>query len=408
MMAHHLPTLALAATFLVACSGNAQVTTLESLTGQADSTLAIAVAAERTPEYVPGLLGRRVAVVTNHTGRIQETLLVDSLLSLRVNVVKVFSPEHGFRGDADAGAHVADTRDPKTGLAIISLYGDGKKPTAKAIEDVDVVLFDLQDVGVRCYTYISTLHYVMEACAEQHKPLIVLDRPNPNGFFVDGPVLRKAYASFVGLHPVPLVHGMTIGEYAGMINGEKWLKDGVQCSLTVIHCTGYDHSTYYTLPVKPSPNLPDMSAVYLYPSLVLFEGTPVSVGRGTDKPFQCIGLPGGSLGNYTFTPQSSPGAKDPPYKGVECRGMDLQEYGTFYSRMNQAISLQWLIGFSKQATEKKAFFSPFFDQLAGSSDLRGLLLDGADELRIRAAWQPGLTEFMKVRAKYLLYPDFHR
>ncbi|MEO8066392.1 MAG: DUF1343 domain-containing protein [Flavobacteriales bacterium] len=408
MMTPHLPTLALATTFLAACSGNAQVTALEPVPGQPDSTIAIVVAAERTSEYVPGLLGKRVAVVTNHTGRIKETLLVDSLLSLRVNVVKVFSPEHGFRGDADAGAHVADTRDPKTGLAVISLYGEGKKPTPKAMEDVDVVLFDLQDVGVRCYTYISTLHYVMEACAEQHKPLIVLDRPNPNGFFVDGPVLRKQYASFVGLHPVPLVHGMTIGEYAGMINGEEWLKDGAQCPLTVIHCTGYDHTTYYSLPVKPSPNLPDMSAVYLYPSLVLFEGTPVSVGRGTGKPFQCIGLPDGTLGNYTFTPRAMPGATDPPYKGTECRGMDLEEYGTFYSRMNQAISLQWLIGFSKQAAEKKAFFSSFFDQLAGSPDLRGLLLDGADELRIRAAWQPGLAEFMKVRAKYLLYPDFHK
>ena len=370
---------------------------------QADS---IVVAAERTAAYLPMLVDKRVAVVTNHTGRIKNTLLVDSLLALHVNVVKVFSPEHGFRGDADAGEHVADHRDPRTGLSVISLYGDGKKPTAKALEDVDVLLFDLQDVGVRCYTYISTLHYVMEACAEQHKPLILLDRPNPNGFYVDGPVLRKEYASFVGSHPVPLVHGMTIGEYAGMINGEHWLKDGVQCELNVIHCSGYDHKSYYTLPVKPSPNLPNMSAVYLYPSLVLFEGTSVSVGRGTGKPFQCIGLPGGMLGNYTFTPVAMPGAADPPYKGTECRGMDLAEYGTFYSRMNGRISLQWLVGFSQQVVDKKSFFNSFFDQLAGSPDLRGMLLDGADELRIRAAWQTGLDDFAKVRSKYLLYPDF--
>lgn len=364
------------------------------------------MAAERTAEYLPLLTGKRLAVVTNHTGRIGNTLLVDSLLALRVNIVRVFSPEHGFRGDADAGASVADARDPRTGLMVISLYGDKKKPTDKALADVDVVLFDLQDVGVRCYTYISTLHYVMEACAEQHKPLIVLDRPNPNGFYVDGPVLRKEHASFVGLHPVPLVHGMTIGEYARMINAEHWLKDSVQCELTVIPCSGYDHKSYYTLPVKPSPNLPNMSAVYLYPSLVLFEGTTVSVGRGTTKPFQCIGLPGGSLGNYRFTPQGMPGAAEPPYKGIECKGMDLAEYGTFYSRMSGKLSLQWLIGFSKQATDKKVFFNSFFDQLAGSSDLRGLLLNGADELRIRAAWQPELEAFKKVRAAYLLYPDF--
>ncbi|MBK7555899.1 MAG: DUF1343 domain-containing protein [Flavobacteriales bacterium] len=263
------------------------------------------VGAERTGEYLSRIVGKRIAVVTNHTGLIDGVSLVDSLLALRVDVKKVFSPEHGFRGDADAGAHVGDERDVRTGLTVISLYGDNKKPTPEALADVDVLLFDLQDVGVRCYTYISTLHYVMEACAEQHKPLIVLDRPNPNGFFIDGPVLRPEHSSFVGLHPVPLVHGMTVGEYARMINGEHWLKDGAQCDLTVVACEGYDHKTYYNLPVKPSPNLPNMSAVYLYPSLVLFEGTAVSVGRGTERPFQCIGLPDGKLGNHRFTAQRS-------------------------------------------------------------------------------------------------------
>ena len=364
------------------------------------------VGAERTGEYLSRIVGKRVAVVTNHTGLIRGVSLVDSLLALHVDVRKVFSPEHGFRGDADAGAHVGDERDVRTGLTVISLYGDNKKPSPEVLADVDVLLFDLQDVGVRCYTYISTLHYVMEACAEQRKPLIVLDRPNPNGFFIDGPVLRPEHASFVGLHPVPLVHGMTVGEYARMINGEHWLKNGAQCDLTVVACEGYDHQTYYNLPVKPSPNLPNMSAVYLYPSLVLFEGTSVSVGRGTDKPFQCIGLPDGKLGNHRFTPRSVPGATDPPYKNKECQGMDLSEFGTFYSRMSGKISLQWLLGFTEQATDKKVFFNSFFDKLAGSPDLRGLLLDGADEVRIRAAWQPGLDAFAKVRSKYLLYPDF--
>lgn len=365
------------------------------------------VGAERTQEYLPKLTGKRVAIVTNHTGRIGNALLVDTLLAMKVNVVRVFSPEHGFRGDADAGAHVGDTKDARTGLPIISLYGDRKKPEAAALADVDIVLFDLQDVGVRCFTYVSTLHYVMEACAEQGKPLIVLDRPNPNGFYIDGPVLKKEHASFVGLHPVPLVHGLTIGEYAGMINGEGWLKNAVKCDLFVVKCTGYDHELYYALPVKPSPNLPNMASVYLYPSLVLFEGTEVSMGRGTNKPFQCIGVPGGKLGNHRFTPVPMPGAMEPPHKGVECRGMDLSEYGTFYSRMNKQMNIQWLLGFYQQASDKKKFFNSFFDKLAGSPDLRGLLMNGADEARIRAAWKPELDAFRALRSKYLLYPDFN-
>jgi len=366
----------------------------------------VVVGAERTAVYLPLLHGQRVAVVTNQTGMIGSTHLVDSLVALKVKVTKVFAPEHGFRGDADAGAHVKDQRDLRTGLPIISLYGKNKKPTTAQLADVDVLLFDIQDVGVRFYTYISTLHYVMEAAQEGGKKVIVLDRPNPNGFYVDGPLLDKAYASFVGMHPVPLVHGMTIGEYARMINGEGWLKSARKCDLTVIECTNYDHRHFYQLPVKPSPNLPNTSSVYLYPSLGLFEGTVVSVGRGTDRPFQCIGYPGYNVGQYHFTPESSPGATNPPYKGKECVGIDLQAYGGFQSRMEKRIRLHWLIGFYREAADKPSFFNSFFDKLVGGSDLRERIVRGEDEDTIRASWQPGLQAFMKVRQKYLLYDDF--
>ncbi len=365
----------------------------------------VVTGAERTDQYIPLLVGKRVAVVTNQTGMIGPTHLVDSLLALRINVMKVFAPEHGFRGDADAGAHVKDQRDERSGLPIISLYGSKNKPTVAQLADVDVLVFDIQDVGVRFYTYISTLHYVMEAAAEQGKQVIVLDRPNPNGFYVDGPVLEEAHTSFVGMHPVPLVHGMTIGEYARMINGEGWLKANVKCDLTVVPCTGYDHNVFYDLPIKPSPNLPNMPAVYLYPSLGLFEGTVVSVGRGTDRPFQCIGYPGNPVGQFHFTPVSMPGAKDPPHKGIECTGIDLREYGAFQSRMEKRLRLHWIIGFYTEAVHKESFFSAFFDNLAGGPDLRERIVRGEDEETIRASWQPALQEFLKVRSKYLLYAD---
>ena len=364
--------------------------------------------AERTKEYLPHLVGKRVAVVTNQTGRIGNTHLVDSLVALKVNVVKVFAPEHGFRGDADAGAHVQDQRDPRSGLPVVSLYGSKHKPTPAQLAEVDVLVFDIQDVGVRFYTYISTLHYVMEAAAEQGKKVVVLDRPNPNGFYVDGPVLDKAYTSFVGMHPVPLVHGMTMGEYARMINGEGWLKGGRACELVVVACTSYDHKVFYDLPVKPSPNLPDMAAVFLYPSLGLFEGTVVSVGRGTDRPFQCIGYPGNPVGQFHFTPVSMPGAKDPPHKGEACTGIDLREYGAFQSRMEKRLRLHWLIGFYKEAPDKATFFNSFFDKLAGGPDLRERIVRGEDEETIRTSWKPALDEFLKVRAKYLLYADFSK
>lgn len=362
--------------------------------------------ADRSLEYLPLLKDRRVAVVTNQTGRIGLVHLVDSLVSLGVNVVKVFAPEHGFRGDSDAGEKIKDGHDPGTGLAVVSLYGANKEPGPEQLADVDVLLFDIQDVGVRFYTYISTLHYVMEAAAEQGKQVIVLDRPDPNGFFVDGPILDPAHSSFVGMHPVPLVHGMTIGEYARMINGEGWLKGGKACNLNVIPCTGYDHDQLFEPAVRPSPNLPNGSAIRLYPSLGLFEGTIVSVGRGTDKPFQCIGFPGCSIGRFVFTPRSMPGAKDPPYKDQACSGLDLQQYGGFRSRMDRRINLQWLLGMYASAPDRSAFFNSFFDKLAGGPALREQVVAGLDEAAIRASWQPGLDAFRLIRSKYLLYPDF--
>ncbi|MCB0793965.1 MAG: DUF1343 domain-containing protein [Flavobacteriales bacterium] len=366
----------------------------------------VRVGAERTAEYLPLLKDKRVAVVTNQTGTIGRTHLVDSLLSLGVQVTKVFAPEHGFRGDRDAGEHVKDGVDQRSGLPVVSLYGNNKKPSPEQLPGVQVVVFDIQDVGVRFYTYLSTLHLVMEACAEAGIPLVVLDRPNPNGFFVDGPVLDMGHRSFVGMHPIPLVHGMTLGELAGMINGEKWLAGGVRCELTVIPCAGYDHRMAYVLPIKPSPNLPNMSAVYLYPSLGLFEGTVVSVGRGTDKPFQCIGHPGAKVGSYAFSPRPMPGAKDPPYKGDVCTGLDLSEYGDFHSKLMPRLSLHWLIGFYAQYPSKERFFNAFFDKLAGGPTLREQVQAGWDEERIRLSWRPGLQAFMQLRQRYLLYDDF--
>ena len=364
--------------------------------------------AERTAVYLPLLQGARVAVVSNQTGLIGGKHLVDSLLSHGVQIAKVFAPEHGFRGEAANGESVKDEKDMRTGLPIISLYGKNKKPSAEQLQDVDLILFDIQDVGVRFYTFISTLHYIMEAAAELDRKVIVLDRPNPNGFYVDGPVLDLEHSSFVGMHPVPLVHGMTIGEYAGMINGEGWLRNGSKCDLKVIACEGYDHSMYYELPVPPSPNLPNMSSIYLYPSLGLFEGTILSVGRGTDRPFQCIGYPGSPIGNYKFTPQSRPGAKDPPHEGLDCTGLDLSDYGEFQSRLDRSIKLHWLIGMYRESPDKSKFFNNFFDKLAGGSDLRQRIIAGEDEDTIRATWKPQLMEFMKTRQKYLLYDDMVR
>lgn len=373
-----------------------------------DSGTVLRTGAECMERYLPFLEGKRVAVCGNQTSVVGKTHLVDTLLSRNVNIVKLFCPEHGFRGQAEAGATIASGKDPLTGLPVVSLYGKNKKPTAEQLQNVDIVLFDLQDVGCRFYTYISTLHYVMEAAAENGVKVIVLDRPNPNGFYVDGPVLDPQYKSFVGMHPVPVVYGMTIGEYARMINGEKWLANGVQCDLTVILLEGYTHETRYVLPVAPSPNLQTVEAVYLYPSLCFFEGTNVSVGRGTDHPFEMYGAPGMRAGDYRFTPHAIPGvSENPPFKDVECAGFLLSEIASyeFYKLVPGELDLSYLMTAYQNCPDKACFFlkNNFFDKLAGTAQLRKQIVEGATDEEIRASWQPGLDAFKAVRAKYLLY-----
>ncbi len=372
----------------------------------AASETALRTGAECTERYLPLLEGKRVAVCGNQTSVVAKTHLVDTLLSRKVNVVKLFCPEHGFRGQAEAGATIASGKDPLTGLPVVSLYGKNKKPTAEQLQGVDVVLFDLQDVGCRFYTYISTLHYVMEAAAENGVKVIVLDRPNPNGFYVDGPVLEPQYKSFVGMHPVPIVYGMTIGEYARMINGEKWLANGVQCDLTVIKIEGYTHETRYVLPVAPSPNLQTAEAIYLYPSLCLFEGTNVSVGRGTDQPFEMYGAPGMQSGDYRFTPRAIPGvSENPPFKGQECRGYLLHDNAADNLNNPGRLNLSYLLTAYRNCVDQSSFFlkNNFFDKLAGTDQLRKQLVVGASEEEIRASWEPDLEKFRHIREQYLLY-----
>ncbi|RZJ28756.1 MAG: DUF1343 domain-containing protein, partial [Flavobacterium sp.] len=344
----------------------------------------IITGAGNTQVYFPLLEGKKVGILTNQTGVIPYTKhgtmpggkgewrgvpenhsIVDFLFEAKIDLKKIFAPEHGFRGTADAGEHVLDGKDAKTGLPIISLYGDNKKPTAEQLAGIDVMVFDLQDVGARFYTYISTLHYLMEACAENKIPLIILDRPNPNGGIVDGPILEKEFTSFVGMHPVPVLHGMTIGEYGKMINGEKWLKNGIQCDLTVIRCLNYKREMQYDVPVKPSPNLPNAQAVNLYPSLCFFEGTNISVGRGTNKQFQIYGSPDLPNTGFSFTPMPNEGAKEPPFKGKVCYGEDLSS-----APKVTKLELKWLIKAYNQTKDKSKFFIPFFTKLAGTKKLQ--------------------------------------
>ncbi|MGB0887961.1 MAG: exo-beta-N-acetylmuramidase NamZ family protein [Vicingaceae bacterium] len=366
----------------------------------------IIVGAARTNQYLSLLKGKKVGVVANHTSMINSTHLVDSLIGLKVNVVRAFSPEHGFRGKADAGEKVNSNIDQATGLPIVSLYGKNKKPFPEQIADLDVLIFDIQDVGVRFYTYISTMSYVMEACAENNKKIIVLDRPNPNGHFVDGPILEKKHQSFVGLHPVPIAHGMTVGEYAKMVNGEGWLANGVKCDLTVIKAENYDHNTFYDLPIKPSPNLPNMSSIYLYPSLCLFEGTPISVGRGTQTPFQVLGHPQIKSDSYVFTPKSMDGAKSPKLEGKKCYGYNLSEFGGDYIKNKGGINLFWLIDIYSSYPKKEGFFTKMFLLLSGTDQLQQQLENNVSEEEIYKSWQPGLTNFKTIRKQYLLYKDF--
>ena len=357
---------------------------------------------DKTEEYLPLIIDKNIAIVSNHTSQfIKESKsihLVDSLLKLNVQVKKVFAPEHGFRGNLDAGEKIINSIDEKTGIPIVSLYGKKRKPSFEDLDEIDVIIFDIQDVGARFYTYLSTMHYVMESCAENNIELIVLDRPNPNGHYIDGPVMTKESMSFVGLHPVPIVYGMTIGEYAKMINGEKWLRNNLNCKLKVIEITNYDRNKKYKLTFKPSPNLPNQQSINLYPSLCFFEQTPVSVGRGTEKQFQVIGTPYWENFKFNFTPKSMPGAKYPKHENLTCYGLNL-ENEDYLSK----IDLKWLILAYKNEKNKDNFFKSGFHRLAGNKLLEEQIKKGLSAKEIRKTWKNGLDNFKLIREKYLIY-----
>jgi len=374
----------------------------------------IRTGAEQTKIYFPKLRGLRIAVVANPTSQINGIPLVDSLLHAGIRVTKVFGPEHGFRGNASNGATVADSRDSLTGIQIISLYGKKSMPSREDLQDVDMVIFDIQDVGARFYTYIITLQRVMQACADFHKTLLILDRPNPNGFYVDGPVLEDSLRSGVGLQPIPIVHGMTLAEFGKMINGEGWLLNKVKCDLRVIKNKNYTHASVYVLPVAPSPNLNTAESILLYPSLCLFEGTVISIGRGTRRPFTMIGAPPfKDLYTFQFMPVSIPGMSEHPlYQDSVCYGLDLENYNLEILRKKKQINLQWLIMGYRDYPMKKVFFEASrskqignFDKLAGTTLLRKQIIEGVSEKEIRQSWEPALSRFKSIRKKYLLYPD---
>ena len=411
---------------------------LLSVAGQSQSTL---TGADQLDQYLPLLQGQSVAIFANPTSVVGTSHLVDTLLKKGIRIRKIFSPEHGFRGDADAGTKVGNQTDPATGIPVISLYGTKTKPTPDDLADVDVLVYDIQDVGVRFYTYISSMQRFLEAAIENNRPLIILDRPNPNGSYVDGPVLDTKFKSFVGMQPIPIVYGMTIGEYARMLIGEQWLDPAVTNQLNTIHainqsadridsliralrkrpvnvrlngfrlivipCINYTHKSRYTLPVKPSPNLPTMQSVYLYPSLCLFEGTAISLGRGTDKPFQQFGSPSFPLGAYSFTPQSTAGAHNPPLLGQLCNGFDLSQINVA-KETGGHWSLRWILRAYSLFPDKARFFTgngSTFDRLAGTAILEEQIRQGLTEEEIRKSWEPALTNFKKIRKKYLLYAD---
>lgn len=360
---------------------------------------------EQIEQYLPLLEHKAIGFVGNHSSLIGGKHLVDSLLNLGVNIKRVFSPEHGFRGQADAGEKIKSSIDSKTKLPISSLYGKNKRPTKAQLNGIDILLFDIQDVGARFYTYISTLHYVMEAAAIEDIPLIVLDRPNPNGHYVDGPILEKEFKSFVGMHPVPIIHGMSIGEYAQMINGEGWLENGINCELKVIACRNYKRDQPYVPEVRPSPNLPNERAILLYPFLCLFEGTAISVGRGTSLPFQQIGAPSLSGFEHSFRPVSGFGAKKPKYEGKDCNGIDFSMMSIKSIREKRDLDLSYLIQFYESYPDKTSFFTNFFDLLAGNSNLRKAIENGKTMQEIRTSWASDLSDFKDMRQQYLLYPD---
>jgi uncharacterized protein YbbC (DUF1343 family) len=376
--------------------------------------------ANRFELYFTKLKGKKVGIVANQTSIVIDSLntffenpmvqeegkkqeyyhLVDFLSAFHIEIKKVFSPEHGFRGDADAGEMVKDGIDKKTKIPIISLYGQNKKPSEEHMEGIDIMVFDIQDVGVRFYTYISTLHYIMEACAEQGIPLLILDRPNPNGHYIDGPIMEEEHMGFVGMHPIPVIHGMTIGEFAQMINGEGWLNEGIKCDISVIPVKNYTHQTRYSVPIKPSPNLPNDTAINLYPSLCFFEGTPLSEGRGTDMQFQVFGAPflPKSLYPFSFTPHPNEGAKNPKFSGEECFGMDLRD-----SEGLDQLNLDWLIDAYNATENKGTFFTPFFTKLAGTMALQHKIEHGLTAEEIKGSWKRKLQVYDEMRQQYLLY-----
>lgn len=356
-----------------------------------------------TVRYLPELKGKKIGVVAHQASLIYNSgvqqHLVDVLLEKKIDIKGVFAPEHGFRGTADAGEKIDDIKDPKTQLKIYSLYGKNRKPSSEQLEGIELMVFDLQDVGVRFFTYLSTLHYVMEACAEQDIPLLILDRPNPNSDYVDGPVLDLENSSFVGMHPVPIVYGMTIGEYAKMINGEGWLANGVSCNLQIITIQNYTHLTSYELPVRPSPNLPNAQAVALYPSLCLLEPTVISVGRGTNYQFQIYGHPLLPKNQFSFTPKPNFGSKNPKQNGIRCFGTDLTQIPR-----PKKLEISWLLDAYTNFPEKNTFFKQGFERISGVSILRKQIEQGISEIEIRKSWKNNLLDFKKIRAKYLIYP----
>ncbi len=363
----------------------------------------IVVGANQTSKYLSLLKGKKVAIVANQTSvifNINDTYvhLVDSLINQKINIVKVFAPEHGFRGKADAGEHVSDGVDNKTNLPVFSLFGKNRKPKLELLDDVDIVIFDIQDVGVRFYTYISTMSNMMEACAEKGIPMLILDRPNPNGHYVDGPTLEPAHSSFVGLHPIPLVYGMTIGEYAQMVNGEKWLKDGIQCDINIVKLKNYNHQSEYHLPVRPSPNLPNDKSINLYPSLGFFEGTVINAGRGTEFQFQRYGAPFFPKNNFSYTPKPNFGSKYPKFNGEKCYGVDLTET----KRLNK-VNISFLVDAYHKTPKDKKFFGKTFTVHAGTLILQKQIESGMTAEEISVSWKPKIEQFKKLREKYLLY-----
>lgn len=359
------------------------------------------IGAAKTEHYLSSLKGKSVGLLINHTSMVGDVHLVDFLIENKISIERIFAPEHGFRGKADAGEKIDDNIDAETGISIVSIYGKNRKPTSEMMEGLDVVIFDIQDVGTRFYTYISSMHYMMEACAENNIKMMVLDRPNPNGHYIDGPILNPDFKSFVGMHPIPIVHGLTVGELAKMINGERWLNGGVKCDLQVIAMENYTHSDRYSLPVKPSPNLPNDHSIYLYPSLCFFEGTNISIGRGTDFPFQVIGYPNKKYGDFSFTPKSIVGmAKHPKLEGKKCYGVDLRN-----ADRPDRLDLSYLISFYKLWEKEESFFIKYFNTLAGTDELKKQIESGMTAEEIRGSWQKDIDDYKKLRKKYLLYQD---